>query len=57
MARPRELSFGRAAGAASGDAGTAAAPPERRGRLLFDGGARKALRLPLWAVEDGFLVF
>jgi hypothetical protein len=55
--RPRELSLSRAAGAASGDAGTAAALPERRGRLLFDRGAREALRLPLWAVVDGFFVF
>jgi hypothetical protein len=57
IVRPRELSLGGAAGAASGDAGTAAAPPERRGRLLFDGGACEAFRLPLWAVVDGFLVF
>jgi hypothetical protein len=55
--RPQELTLGGAAGAASGDAGTAAAPLERCGRLLFDGGAREALRLPLWAVVDSFLVF
>jgi hypothetical protein len=54
--RPQELTLGGAAGAASGYVGTAAAPLERRGRLLFDGGA-EALRLPLWAVVDSFLVF
>jgi hypothetical protein len=55
--RPRELTLGGAAGAASGDARTAAAPLERCRRLLFNRGACEALRLPLQAVVDSFLVF
>jgi hypothetical protein len=57
IARPRELSLAGAAGAASGDAATAARSPERRDRLLFDAGAREALRLVGGAFCIGFLVF
>ena len=57
IARPRELSFSSAAGAASKDAATATRLLERRDRLLFDGGARKAFRLVGEAFYIGFLVF
>jgi hypothetical protein len=50
MAWPRELSWGAAAGAASGNAATAAEPPPRLCRLKFGGGGPEALRLPFWIV-------
>jgi hypothetical protein len=56
MKRPRLLSLGRAAGAASDDDATAAALPTRRWRLGFDKDAREALRLPVWVVGCNFLV-
>ena len=46
MVRPRRVSFSGAAGAASGDAGTATAPPLGRFDLGLREGAREALRLP-----------
>jgi hypothetical protein len=54
MARPRELSLGAAAGTASRDCTPAAATPPRFWCLRACGGARKALRLPVWAVVDDF---
>jgi hypothetical protein len=57
IARPRELSFGGAAGAASGDAATAAQSPERRNRLDFDGAACEAFRLVGGAFCIAFVVF
>jgi len=47
MARPRRVSFVGAAGAASVDAGTAAAPPLGLFDLGLREGAREALRLLL----------
>ena len=57
IVRPRELTLGGAAGAASGDTLTAAAPPARLLGLGFAEGALEALRLPAWAVLDALLVF
>ena len=57
IARPRELSLGRAASAALGDAATAASTPERRRRLDFDASAYKAFRLVVGAFYIDFLVF
>jgi hypothetical protein len=56
MKRPRLLSLGGAAGAASDDDATAAALPTRCWRLGFDKDAREALRLPVWVVGCNFLV-
>jgi hypothetical protein len=47
MVRPRELTMGGAASAASGDAARAATPPNRFWRLFLGKDARKALRLPV----------
>ena len=57
ITRPRELSFGGAAGAASGDAATTTLSPERRGRLDIDAGAREAFRLVVGAFCIAFVVF
>jgi hypothetical protein len=50
MARLQELSLGTAAGAAPGDATTAAEPPLRLCRLGFGQGELEALRLLFWVV-------
>jgi hypothetical protein len=54
IARPRRLIFGGAAGAASGDAATAARSRTHFWRLIIDEAAREALRLPSWDVWIAF---
>jgi hypothetical protein len=56
VVRPRELTLGRAAGAASSDSAWAATPPDRFWRLSLGENAREALRLPVWAAGSNFLV-
>jgi hypothetical protein len=57
MVRPQRVRFGGAASAASGNAGTATAPPLGRFDLGLREGAREALCLPFCAVAEAFLVF
>jgi hypothetical protein len=57
MARPRVLTFGGGAGAASGDAGQAATPHLACFGLRTAKGAFEALRLPLWVIVEACLVF
>jgi hypothetical protein len=57
MAWLQVLTFGRGAGAASGDARQAATPRLACFGLRTAKGAFKALRLPLWVIVEACLVF
>jgi hypothetical protein len=56
MVRPRQLTLGGATGAASGDAGRAAATRVHFLGLGLGENAHEALRLPVWAFGCNFLV-
>jgi hypothetical protein len=57
MMRPQQVSFGGAAGAASGNAWKATALVLGRYDFGLQERAHEALRLPFWAVLETFLVF